>query len=178
MKDLPRLFIIVVAIISVVSSAHAQTTDSFLAALNVPDLLSRDMAQLYNRSATFRAQCDRLAQAQNMRVSLQADPNIPQSCRAYTIIRRTRGMLCADVHLPAITSQFAELVAHEFEHIIEQLEHVNLRKLAMVRGSGVREVGRELFETDRAQLAGTIVAQEVRLARTSSQLSALSSQQD
>jgi hypothetical protein len=173
MRILSKLFIIVVAITAVVSHAHAQTADSFVAALNVPAVFSRDVTQLYNQSATFRAQCERLAQAQNIRVNMQLDVSIPQSCRAYTIIRRARGMLCADVHLP-VTRQFAELVAHEFEHIIEQLEHVNLRKFAMVRGSGVRQVGFELFETDRAQLAGMAVAQELRQSAASLQRSAAS----
>src|SRR6187397_814429 len=163
MGTLSKSFIIAIAIISVASSAYAQTAESFLSTLNVPAMFSRDVTHMYNRSATFRAQCDRLAQAQNIRVSIQLDVNIPLSCRAYTIITRTRGMLCAEVHLP-VSSAFAELIAHEFEHIIEQLEHVNLRKLSMVPGSGVRRVGFELFETDRAQLAGTIVSQELRFA--------------
>jgi len=164
MGKLSKSFIIVIAIIissSVASRAQAQTADSFLSALNVPALFSRDVAHMYNQSATFRAQCDRLAQARNFRVRIQVDPHIPLSCRAYTIIRRTRGMLCAEVHLP-VSRAFAELIAHEFEHIIEQLEHVNLRELSMVRGSGVSQPGFELFETERAQQAGRIVAQELR----------------
>ena len=164
MGKLSTSFIIVIAIIGVASSAHAQTAESFLSTLNVPAMFSRDVTDMYNQSATFRAQCDRLARAQNFRVSIQADPNIPLSCRAYTIIRRRRGMLCAEVPLP-VSRAFAELIAHEFEHIIEQLEHVDLHKLSMVRGSGVSRVGFDLFETDRAQLAGTIVVQELRLAR-------------
>ena len=171
MGKFSKSFIIVIAIIGVAPRVHAQTAESFLSTLNVPAMFSRDVAHMYNQSATFRAQCDRLAQAQNIRVSIQADLHIPRSCRAYTIIRRTRGMLCAEVHLP-VSLAFAELIAHEFEHIIEQLEHVNLPKLSMVRGSGVSQVGFELFETERAQLAGTIVAQELR----AKQLPAASSQ--
>ena len=163
MGKLSKSFITAIAIIGGASSAHAQTAESFLSTLNVPRMFSRDVTHIYNESATFRAQCDRLAQAQNMRVSIQLDVNIPRSCRAYTIIRRTRWMLCAEVHLPLSTA-FAELIAHEFEHIIEQLEHVNLQKLSMVPGSGVRRVGFELFETDRAQLAGRIVSEELRIA--------------
>ena len=159
-----NLFIVVVAIISVVSSAQVRTEGVLPADVEVPDALSRDVTQLYSQSATFRAQCDRLAQAQNLRVSMKLDVAIPHSCRAFTVITRTRTQLCAEVHLPP-TTQLAELIAHEFEHIIEQLDHLNLRKLAQVRGSGVREVGFELFETDRAQSAGEIVAEELRLAR-------------
>jgi hypothetical protein len=62
--------------------------------------------------------------------------------------------------------QFGELLGHEFEHIVEQVEGINLRVLSRQRGSGVREVERELFETDRAQQAGRNIAEELRLART------------
>jgi hypothetical protein len=158
--------LVAAAIISVVSIAHAKTDGVLPVNLEVQDMLARDVTQLYSQSPTFRAQCDRLAQAQNLHVTMKVDTAIPHSCRAYTIITRTKGVLCAEVHLPP-TAQLAELMGHEVEHILEQLEHLNLRKLAQVRGSGVREVGFELFETDRAQAAGKIVAEELRLAKAS-----------
>jgi hypothetical protein len=153
-------FCLAAAIVSAVSIAHARTDDVLPANLEVQDMLVREVKQLYIQSPTFRAQCDRLAQAQNLRVTMKLDAAIPHSCRAYTMITRRRGMLSAEVHLPAAT-RLAELIGHEFEHILEQLEHLNLRKLAQVRGSGVREVGFELFETDRAQRIGRIVAGEM-----------------
>ena len=156
--------IVIVAIISVISSAQAKGGPVLPANLHVPDVLAEVVARAYDQSPTFRAQCDRLAQATNLRVSMKLDVQIPYSCRAFTVITRTGGVLCAEVHLPASAS-LGELIGHEFEHIIEQLEHLNLRKLAQVRGSGVREVAFDLFETERAQTAGKIVAQELRLAR-------------
>ena len=65
----------------------------------------------------------------------------------------------AEVHLPP-GSNLTELVAHEFEHVIEQIEGINLRKLAGKKDSGVREVEGKAFETDRAQKAGLVVAAE------------------
>ena len=53
-----------------------------------------------------------------------------------------------------------ELLAHEFEHLVEQVEGLNLRKLARIRGSGVRELDGELFESDRAIRVGRVVAEE------------------
>jgi hypothetical protein len=167
-----NLFIIVsTAIISVVATAQARTdgvrTAGVLSAnFEIPNMLSRDVSQLYGQSPTFRTQCERLARATNLHVRMQLDAAIPSSCRAYTIITRKHGMLCAEVHLPPAV-HLAELIGHEFEHIIEQLEHLNLRKLAEVRGSGVQEVGFDLFETERAQLAGRVVAEELRLAKAS-----------
>ena len=58
MKNL--FLIILVAIISVVSSAQAKTDSVLPANFDIPAMFSRDVAQLYTRSPTFRAQCDRL----------------------------------------------------------------------------------------------------------------------
>src|SRR5437870_3423446 len=151
-----NLFLIGVVIISVISTTQAKTASTLPANFDVPNLLAGIVMHVYEESDTFRAQCDRLAQAQNIRVSMRLDTNIGSTCRAFTIIQRKRGMLCAEVHLPP-TADLTELLGHEFEHIIEQLEHVNLRALAHVRGSGVREVQLDLFETDRAQRIGKIV---------------------
>jgi hypothetical protein len=159
-----NLFSIAVAIIAVVSSAQAKTkTSSILPAnFDVPNVLVDIVSDVYVQSDTFRAQCDRLGRATNMQVSLRLDSRIRPSCRAFTVITRKDGILCAEVHLPP-SIEMAELLGHEFEHILEQLEHVNLRVLAHVRGSGVREIDFDLFETERAQRTGIIVAKEMRL---------------
>jgi hypothetical protein len=48
------------------------------------------------------------------------------------------------------------------EHIVEQIEGLDLKKLARLKGSGVYEVEYAVFETDRAQSAGRVVKAEVR----------------
>jgi hypothetical protein len=61
----------------------------------------------------------------------------------------------------------AELIGHEFEHLVEQIEGIDLRALASRRGAGVsvNEIG--AFETDRAQKAGRLVADEFEESRPS-----------
>ena len=71
----------------------------------------------------------------------------------------------ADVHLPP-TNGLTELVGHEFEHLIEQIEGLDLKRLARVKGSGVHEGEGRVFETDRAQAAGRVVAPKRERART------------
>lgn len=115
--------------------------------------------RVYDQSPAFRAQCDRIAEAVNLRISLRIDSAIPFHCRAFTVVQRRGRAIRAQVHLPP-SSDHSELLAHEFEHLLEQIEGLDLRKLSRVRGSGVREVERELFETDRAQAAGRLVAGE------------------
>jgi hypothetical protein len=59
-----------------------------------------------------------------------------------------------------------ELIAHEFEHIIEQLDGVDLPSLARRATAGVRltqDVDR--FETERAVAMGRQVTHEIRTAR-------------
>jgi hypothetical protein len=57
-----------------------------------------------------------------------------------------------------------ELIAHEFEHIIEQLDGVDLASRAAVPRSGVHEQPGTpgMFETVRATRIGQRVAAEVR----------------
>ena len=66
-------------------------------------------------------------------------PSIPSRCRAFTIMQRHGHDIRADVHLPP-SSDSRELLAHEFEHLLEQIEGLDLQSLARVKGSGVHEI--------------------------------------
>jgi hypothetical protein len=129
--------------------------------------LGEVLQRMYDRSPTFRSQCERIANATNLRVRLHLDTRIPRVCRALTIVKRQGYEIRADVHLPP-ASNYAELVAHEFEHVLEQIEGLDLRRLVKVRGAGVREVEQGMFETDRAQAAGRVVAAEIYASRARS----------
>lgn len=58
-----------------------------------------------------------------------------------------------------------EIVAHEFEHIIEQLDGVDLAAHAAQRHTGVTALGydRNVFETIRAKRTGLKVVAELGL---------------
>ena len=127
--------------------------------------LARVLERIYDRSPVFRAQCERIARAVNLRVTIRLDTSIPSRCRAFTIVQRRGYIIRADVHLPP-SSDLVELVAHEYEHLLEQIEGLDLRKLARMKGSGVHEVEGRVFETDRAQAAGRVVAAEASYYRT------------
>jgi hypothetical protein len=132
--------------------------------VDVPRDLERVLERIYDRSSAFRAQCERIGKAGNLRVRVRIDTAIPSRCRAFTIVHRRGTEIRADVHLP-VSSHLTELVAHEFEHVIEQIEGLNLQKLARAKGSGVHEMDRRVFETDRAQAAGRVVAAEASSQR-------------
>jgi hypothetical protein len=85
---------------------------------------------------------------------------IPPAYRALTHLSRQGREIQADVHVPP-GAHFAEMLGHEFEHVLEHVEGVNLQRLSTVRGSGVWAVERDLFESNRAQDAGRLVGLEV-----------------
>ena len=134
--------------------------------IELPCDLERILARVYRGSATFRAQCNRIAAAGSLSVNVKLDTSIPSSYRAFTMIYSRGHALKADVHLPPAATAIAELVGHEFEHIVEQLDGLNLRMLSHVPGSGVRESSFDVYETTRAQRVGRIVAAELSGTQT------------
>ena len=63
----------------------------------------------------------------------------------------------------------AEWVAHEFEHLIEQLDGVDLHDLER-RGQGAWKSGNQMFETERAVSVGRRVLREMREPAISARL--------
>jgi hypothetical protein len=67
----------------------------------------------------------------------------------------------AFVEVPLVNSRI-ELIAHELEHVIEQLDEADLAAVASRRNSGVKKLVGGVFETVRASRIGLTVAAEVR----------------
>ncbi|MGE3510993.1 MAG: hypothetical protein AB7N65_19150 [Vicinamibacterales bacterium] len=126
------------------------------------DLLPRVRVML-RRSPTFRRQCHRLAEAPWVHVAVGIDPafNDHRRFRAMSVIQRPNpALLLAVVTVQALADP-AMWVAHEFEHILEQMERVNLTELAEKR-KAVWRTSEDVFETARAVRAGEAVLAEVR----------------
>ena len=167
--------LIAVAIIMVSSARHAdaQGTEARgevelcampLPALHIEKALEPIVREMCRRSATFRRQLIRLADAPHLVVTV-AITRVRTSIHveATTRFAREHGLLRrADVEIgPADTASRVELIAHELEHVLEQLDDVNLSQLA--QGPGVRSNGHERgrsFETARARQIGLDVAAE------------------
>lgn len=130
--------------------------------VEMPAALEEIVAGIYATSSTFRAQCARVAASRTLRVSIRTGGTMRSACRAYTNVRRRGREIVAEVHVPSRGVHVAELIGHEFEHVLEQVEGLDLRALSRTRGSGVYQVDHDLFETVRAQRVGRIVADEVR----------------
>lgn len=116
-------------------------------------------------SPTFRRQCVRIAAEAGLTVHLNvSSPPRRSTHRAMTqLTRNAQGHLTAVIDIgPFEDTQ--ELIAHEFEHVIEQLDGVDLAARAALPHTGVIPIGhrREVFETTRAQRVGLKVIAELR----------------
>lgn len=118
--------------------------------------------EMLRRSPTFRRQCQRLTNPRLHAVELRGEQL--RGPRAVTQIFTTAGSrLHAIVRLAPLDND-VELIAHEIEHVIEQLDGVDLRAKASLPDTGVHACDSEerTFETLRAIRVGLKVAEEFR----------------
>jgi hypothetical protein len=115
-------------------------------------------------SATLRAQYQRILSASRVGVWIQppADRQGGRSARAR-ITRSTNGLVLARVELstPLRTFEYAEMLAHELEHVLEQIEGVRLHDLAGGRSGEATVLYDGSYETERARQAGRAAALEI-----------------
>ena len=121
------------------------------------------LESMLERSATFRRQCRRLAGTPSLTVTLRPAPAAASGVRARTRFARADGALVAAVEILTLYDP-VELIAHEIEHVIEQLDGVDLVSKAVVSESGVQAARNDAtaYETTRATRVGLKVAGEVR----------------
>lgn len=137
---------------------QSQRCDGAIAGNVDAGLLASDVLALLRLSDTFRAQCARIAADARVHVRLNVTTTIVSIGRAQTTFRRYRnGALSAEVEV-LFGENYRELLAHEFEHVIEQIDGVDLRD-EVVRGRAW-EVAAGTFETRRAFDTGLRVLRE------------------
>lgn len=133
--------------------------------ISVSDVYRPLVESMLRGSPTFRRQCVRIAGESMLSVSLVVDPPPKRySARATTrLTRNDRGWLSAAVHISPLEDT-EELIAHELEHIIEQLDGVDLAKHAAKPRTGVVAIdpSGSVFETVRARRMGLKVVSELR----------------
>ena len=121
--------------------------------------------KMWERSPSFRQQCGRIAAEPRLLVRLYTATSLSQSQgRAATYVRRrASGLLDARIYLakeiPA--ARLVEPIAHELEHVIEQMEELSLDRIARRAPATVWRTGPGAYETRRAILIGRRVAAEV-----------------
>ena len=134
------------------------------ASIRVSTVLQPSVSALLRKSATFRQQCARIAAARHARVRIvaTAGPREQLAPRARgTITRHSYGALRAVIEIP-VSGDHAELIGHELEHVLEQIEDLDLPALARAGRRDIVEVHAGMFETARAKAAGLAIAYEAR----------------
>jgi hypothetical protein len=130
--------------------------------VRVEPMLQPIVSSLLRQSETFRNQCRTIARTHAVRVEIRsAMPRaLGSTPRAHaTITRYEFGLIRAVIEVP-VGGEYAELLPHEFEHVIEIIEGIDLAERAD-HGDGVLEVGQGTFETTRAREAGHAASREV-----------------
>ena len=132
--------------------------------LEVSDMYRPRVEGMLRGSPTFRRQCLRISADPAVTVRLIIGSTAQRSgVRAQTRLRRNAGRLTATVEISPF-QDLEELIAHEIEHVIEQLDGVDLEARAARSHTGVSVVGprEDMFETVRAHRAGLTVVSELR----------------
>jgi hypothetical protein len=158
--------VVVSSALPVGTQAQSQTADpcaTLPSNIAVSALLRPILEYLVVYSPTLKAQCGVIATSPLAHVVVSSTMVPIEGCLARATIRRyTTGMIYALIEIPVPTASYAELLAHEFEHVIEQIQGVDLRALARVRASGVSERAPGVYETDRARRQGRRAGDEMR----------------
>jgi hypothetical protein len=115
--------------------------------------------EMLRRSPTFRAQMDRLARTRALGIAIALKASTSRQPAEASIRHYDSGLMLALVSIHSVSDK-EELIAHEIEHVLEQIERVPLARLARA-GSSVWATGNS-YETLRAIDAGRRVAKEVR----------------
>jgi len=149
------------------SDAAAPSELSWATSIQVAPELRSEVEDLLRRSPTFRAQYQRIAEAGSVVVGVNIDVRLCEtSYRARTTFRRYQsGVILAAVAIGP-GSHRGEWIAHEFEHILEQLDGRNLPQLANNHAKDVWYSGSDVIETDRAIRAGRTVRDELRQSQS------------
>ncbi len=156
----------VTAIVFVSIEALAQTTQQpgrvprWPCVLVVESPLREVLEDAWDRSPTFRRQCDELAAAHAVVVLQWGDTD--SLARAKTRMQQRDGVIVAMVSVPT-GSDTVELIAHELHHVLEKVRGLDHKSEARKPGSRVwrSDGGREVYETQAAIDAGRQVAKEL-----------------
>lgn len=151
-------------VVQVYDAVEPYTAPGLLVPANVtvPDSFLPLVESMLRSSPMFRRQCLRIAGAADLTVIIRSVPHQPQGARARTRFTvGPAGERHATVEVIGMQDH-AELIAHELEHIIEQLDGIDLAARVTMPATGVRRCADGAFETMRAIRTGLAVAEEMR----------------
>jgi hypothetical protein len=132
--------------------------------LRVHETFRPTVHDMWHRSPTFQRQIARLAAERGLVVTI--DPWLDQGSRPYartSFTRKNLELVGANVEIRHLDPDvLVEVVAHELEHVLEQIDGANLP--GSINRQGIRNTAgiRTEFETERARRVGKVVSLEYR----------------
>jgi hypothetical protein len=126
--------------------------------IEAPTAILTIMREMWTASPSFRSQCARIARAHDGRVVVEIRRQPSYEFQAVSNIARKGIAWRAKVEV-YLDAKLVEMIGHEFEHIVEQIDSVDLARVAKQGLDGV-VIGSSHFETARAVAAGKRIAQE------------------
>ncbi len=155
----------VLAVVTLVAAAGAETIVRRVplpANVASPGDVREFIEEIAALSPTVQRQLAVIAAAPARVVVRVTGAPMPAMSRALTTIRKYEaGFIDAEIVLP-VNSDQVELLAHELEHVVEQIERVDLAALERAGLAWRDRLG--VFETERAHAAGHAAASEVENA--------------
>lgn len=159
-----RVFAVTFLFAVLVSLLSARRTQADPVCESVPPsnvetgLLHAEFVSLLQHSAGFRQQCTRIAASRVLRVTLRIGSIGDERARAQTVINRYEaGGIRAEVTF-RFSEDYLELLAHELEHVLEQVDGVRLG--SEVAAGRAWRLSSGAYETARALEAGVRARQE------------------
>jgi hypothetical protein len=137
--------------------------------MHVNPVLVQIVTALLASSPAFAAQCAQIADARFVRITINPVMSSSTTSRgsARTAMRRfTAGALVAvvDMPVPLTMGEYAELFGHELEHVIEQIDGVDLQAMTDAH-EGASRLADGAYETVRARRAGLLIAEQIERPR-------------
>ncbi len=165
-RALTFLLLLVAVARDVAAETHARPTAAVPGTVLIARELQPSVEAMLRRSPTFRRQYERLLAAPMLVVTARIDINVMhKTFRARSGIRRYDSGLIVVSMVIAPDAVRPEWIAHEFEHVLEQIEGVNVVALARRRRPGSWFSSGDMIETVRATKAGHVVRDEMRARR-------------
>jgi hypothetical protein len=160
-------FLVLQLILCSFSTSISNVPTGFPTNIVVQAGLRAAVAQLWEGSPTFRAQCQKIGEQKRYRVAMVIEPTLSfsRSWRAQCVLRAySSGFVTARVMVP-LSRHLPELIPHELEHVIEHIDGLNVQHEARRSGTGAYDVGSGRIETLRALRAGRQARQELEASR-------------
>jgi hypothetical protein len=147
------------------STQPLDLVDMLPADSDIPAMAHPLLDDMWRGSATFRRQWTRVAAAR-VRISIAFDKSMAtDSIHAQSEITR-KPDLSVRISLRLVDRAAAQHLAHELEHVLEQLDEVDLAQAVACHVHGASARGTPpVFETRRAIVVGRLVAAEVQAYR-------------